>query len=104
MASYENKDIHICGLPEPEILEMDTVLYQGFGGYTVTKNDELHYMGDSDQDWDSFRTLRSIEDDAEEDPEADWKVELAEPLTGAIWKRNNETKVWSVIERNQGFA
>ena len=28
-------EIHFCGIPEPDILEMNTVLYQGFGGYTV---------------------------------------------------------------------
>jgi len=49
------KKIHrggcLCCPTTEDTLEMDTVLYQGFGGYHVNKNGKLHYMGDSDQDF-----------------------------------------------------
>lgn len=103
MASYIDENIHICGLPEPDLLELDTVLYYGFGGYTVHKNDKMYYMGESSDDWDSFKTLKDIDEDAKKDPEAKWIVELSEPLSGAIWERKKDG-AWVAISKNRGFA
>lgn len=104
MASYSDENIHICGLPEPDVLELDTVLYNGFGGYTVLKNEEYYYSGDTDAEWDEFKTVADIEKDAEKEPDAKWEVVLFNPLEGATWLRDKETKVWKCTERNQGFA
>ena len=103
MADYIGKGIHICGLPEPELLELSTVLYNGFGGYSVRKNGELFYEGGYDEDWEKFKKLRDIEKIAKKEPEANWEVELYAPLSGATWKRNSSGK-WLCVERNQGFA
>jgi hypothetical protein len=90
MASYTSPDgnLHMCGLPEPEVLEMDTVLYYGFGGYEVRKDGEMYYRGESDEDWENFKTLEEIEKDAQKSPKSKWEVELYEPLSGATWQRN----------------
>lgn len=96
-------EIHFCGMPEPDILEMNTVLYQGFGGYTVRKNGELFYEGNSDDEWNKFKKLRHIEKEAKKDPTAKWTVELYEPLSGATWERQEDGQ-WVAIEKNLGFA
>jgi hypothetical protein len=104
MTTYIGKNIIACGLPEPDVLELDTVLYNGFGGYSVLKNDELYYSGDSDADWEDFKKLADIEKKAERQPDAKWEVVLFSPLEGATWVRNPLNKAWICIERNQGFA
>lgn len=103
MASYSDENIHICGLEEPDILAMDTVLYYGFGGYTVRKNGKLFYEGDPDDKWENFKKMQEIEIEAQKEPKAKWEVELAEPLCGAIWKRRKDG-VWVATEKNIGFA
>ena len=97
-------DMIMCGLPEPEVLKLNTVLYYGFGGYTVRKNGIVFYQGDSDEDWNNFKKLKDIEKEALKDPDADWEVELYEPLSGATWKRDKIKKMWVVTGRNTGFA
>lgn len=52
---------------------------------------------------DEFRRL-GIEKEAELEPDAKWEVVLFNPLEGATWLRDKETKVWRCTERNQGFA
>ena len=96
-------EIHFCGIPEPDILEMNTVLYQGFGGYTVRKNGELFYKGNSDDEWNKLKRLKHIEKEAKKDPTAKWTVELYGPLSGATWERQEDGQ-WVVIEKNLGFA
>lgn len=85
-----------------DALALDTVLYQGFGGYHVEKDGEVFYWGGSNVEWDSFKTLADIEIDAKQAPEARWTVVLNNPLRGATWERHDGS--WHLIETNQGFA
>ncbi len=86
-----------------DVLQMDTVLYNGFGGYRVTKNHCLFYQGDAGGDFLSFLTLQQIEAEASKTPEDTWKVILDNPLRGATWERRIDGN-WVLIETNQGFA
>jgi hypothetical protein len=86
-----------------ELLEMDTELYQGFGGYMVTKDDKLFYMGDPQGEWGSFKTLANIEQEACREPNADWRVHLDLPLRDAVWQRHGP-KEWVLIKTGLGFA
>lgn len=88
-----------------DFLSMDEVLYNGFGGYRVEKDGELYYQGKSDQAFEDFKTLREIEDMAKlNHPNAYWEVILDNPLRGATWTRDNETRKWILTDINQGFA
>jgi len=90
--------------PESEdVLAMDTVLYYGFGGYSVRKNGKLFYEGDPAGEWESFKTLKQIERQAKKEPKAKWEVKLDNPLRGATWQRNKNGE-WILKETNQGFA
>jgi len=97
--------ICVCPTPTDDKLKMNTVLYYGFGGYTVKKNGELFYEGDPQGEWDSFKKLRDIEKEAKEEPKSKWEVILYDPLNGATWTRNRLKKgEWILTETNEGFA
>ena len=82
-------------------LDLDTVLYNGFGGYYVTKNGETFYSG-HDLDWEEYKKLSDIEAEAKLDPDQDWQVILFSPLRGATYQRQGEK--WVLVEENEGFA
>lgn len=86
-------------------LPMDTVLYNGFGGYHVEKDGETFYEGDINGHWDSFLTLEEIEKRCKKDPNtvSIYEVILYTPLRGATWRRNKKG-FWVLKETNQGFA
>ena len=85
-----------------DILEMDTVLYQGFGGYHVEKDGVIFYHPDSDLKWEDYKTLADIEKIAKTTTKSKWKVILNNPLRGATWERYGGK--WRIIEHNNGFA
>ena len=85
-----------------DVLAMDTVLYNGFGGYSVWKNRKHFWSGDPSGVWDSFPTLRKFENKARKE-KARWEVKLDNPLRGATWLRTKDG-VWTLIETNLGFA
>lgn len=85
------------------LLEMDTVLYQGFGGYHVEKDGEEYYFPNSDLEWEEYKTLSQIEEEAVLEPDADWRVILNNPLRGGTWQRHGVDE-WVLIESNIGFA
>lgn len=86
-----------------DILGIDTVLYNGFGGYHVEKDGQTYYQGDPNGEWERFKTLAQIEEEAKKDPHVLWKVILNNPLRGAVWGRK-ENGEWILLETNQGFA
>jgi hypothetical protein len=92
----------LCCPGSEGMLAMDTVLYNGFGGYTVERDGELFYMGDPNQKWERFKKLRTIEKVAACDPKHQWRVTLLNPLRGATWERHRGK--WHLIDTNMGFA
>jgi hypothetical protein len=93
----------LCCPQTEDILQMDTVLYNGFGGYSVNRNGKLFYQGDSNEDFDNFKTLQQIEAEAQRTPEDKWEVILNNPLRGATWERGISGH-WILTKTNQGFA
>ena len=93
-----------CGGTE-QVLEMDTRLYNGFGGWSITKNSELFFEEDctSDKDWDEWKTLAEIEKTAKKEPDNDWRAIFNLPLRGGEYQRHFE-EGWVLIESNRGFA
>ncbi len=81
---------------------MDTVLYNGFGGYCVWHDDEVFYVGGSDEKWENYWKLSKIEKVAQK-MGGKWQVVLNNPLRGATWTRIG-SKQWSLTETNMGFA
>jgi len=92
-----------CGGTE-QILDLETRLYFGFGGWTITKDGELYFMDDrKDVEWEDWRQLKEIEAEASKDPDHDWRAQFDSPLRGGQYQRHGEGK-WVLIESNQGFA
>lgn len=86
-----------------DLLEMDTVLYQGFGGWHVEKNGEIYYSGDPQAEWETFKTLAQIELEAAKEPDADWQVHLNNPLRDGVWQRHGASE-WVLIKSGPGFV
>lgn len=91
-----------CGGTE-DILSMDTVLYNSFGGWKITKNGELFFEEDMDKEWLKNKKMNEIEQIAKKDPDNDWRAIVYLPLRGATYQRYADNK-WVCIESNEGFA
>lgn len=91
-----------CGSNVETHLPMDTVLYMGFGGWTITKDGEVFFMDDSDKEWEEYKTLEWIEKKAKRDPKHDWRAECFTPLHGETYQRQRGK--WVLVEENAGFA
>lgn len=91
-----------CGSSDTSHLSLDTVLYNGFGGYHATKDGEMFYEGDCNGDWNSFLTARNIEAYANNDPDHDWRIICFTPLHGETWQRQDGK--WVLVDENLGFA
>lgn len=90
-----------CGSAETH-LPMDTVLYNGFGGWTITKDGELFFIEDSNKEFEDFKTLEFIEEKAKHEPNHDWRAECFTPLHGETYQRQDGK--WVLVEENAGFA
>lgn len=86
-----------------DLLDMDEVLHNGFGGYSVMKDKKHYYSGDPNGAWESFKTLRDIERAARRDSKADWRVILDLPLRSGEWQRHGKDE-WVLIKSGLGFA
>lgn len=82
---------------------MRTRIYNGFGGWSITKNGELVYMGPTDLDFDKYPTLMKFENMARKDPDQDWRAECYLPLRDATYQRQGVNE-WVLVSSGQGFA
>ena len=94
-----------CALcPETEeVLPMTTKLYDGFGGWTITRDGDVFFTENMDAEWDDIRDLNFIEMQAKEDPNHAWQAHLFLPLREAKYERS-DCGHWVLIETGQGFA
>lgn len=81
---------------------MDTTLYNGFGGWIITRDGELWFSENSETEWEDSKKLQDIEIAAQDSPDHDWRAILNAPLRGAVYQRQNGK--WLLIEENEGFA
>jgi len=91
-----------CGYTE-DVLPMKTKLYNGFGGWTITKDGELYFSESVDNEYDNAKTLSYIERKAKLEPECDWRANLDLPLRSAVYQRHGKSK-WVLVKRGHGFA
>jgi hypothetical protein len=91
-----------CGYTE-DVLPMRIRLYNGFGGWSITKNGEYYFSEDVDKEFDEAKTLSYIERRAKLEPECDWRAHLDLPLRSAVYQKHGKSK-WVLVERGQGFA
>lgn len=91
-----------CPSTEP-VLCMKTVLYNGYGGWSITKNGAQYFTEDQNKDWSETKVMAEIEKEASQDPENDWRAELYLPLREATYQRQGEGK-WMLVRTGEGFA
>ena len=85
----------------PVIYELTDVVAVGFGFAGVTKDDELLWKENNDDE--NFPTLQEFEDMAMKDPDHDWRVQIEGPLWSGTWQRHGEGS-WELITKGGGFA
>jgi len=91
-----------CGVTA-QVLELDTKLYFGFGGWTITKNNEEFFIDRRDVEFDEYKDLNHVEELIGDDIENEYIAELSTPLRGAIYQRHGKNN-WVLISTNIGFA
>lgn len=82
---------------------MNTRIYNGFGGWTITKNGKLIFMGEQDKEFHEYPTLMKFENMARKDPNHDWRAECFLPLRDATYQRQGKNE-WVLIKSGPGFA
>lgn len=87
---------------EDEVIlaDMNTELYFGFGGWTVTLNGQLFFQADPDED---DLLLSDVEQEARKNPDNDWRAEYYGPLRDATYQRQGDNR-WVLIASGPGFA
>lgn len=78
---------------------MNTRIYGGFGGWTITKNGEVVYFPPDNKEWGDYPTLMKFENMARKDPDNDWRAELYTPMRGATYQRQGKNE-WVLIATN----
>ena len=85
------------------VASMRTRIYNGFGGWSITKNGKLVYEGPYGLRWNEYPTLMKFENMARKDPGHDWRAECFLPLRSATYQRQGKNE-WVLIDSDQGFA
>lgn len=85
------------------LLPLRTRLYNGMGGWTITKDGEIYFIEETKREYDRARTLCYIERRAKLQPECDWRAELNLPLRSETYQRQGKSK-WVLVKKGQGFA
>jgi hypothetical protein len=93
----------LCCPNTEEILPMKTRLYNGFGGWYISKNGQEYFTEDPDKEFNETKTLSQIERKAKLEPDEDWRAHLNLPLRDAVYQRQGKSK-WVLIEKGNGFA
>lgn len=86
-----------------DLLSLDTILYNDFGGYTVYRNKKCFYQANQDTPEKKIWKMSRVEKYASMSPEDRWEVEVYLPLRGATWKRDKKGN-WKLTKTNLGFA
>lgn len=89
--------------PTAQLLHLETVLCNGFGGWTVNKDGSTYYQAETNQDFDECKTLQDIEKEIPEGDQSEWIAHLWAPLREAKYQRHEKNK-WVLIQKGEGFA
>ena len=91
-----------CGY-QYDILPLKAIISVGFGEATVTKNGEKVYDENNCEDTSDFWDCQRAEDEAQKDPDNDWRIHLVAPLSERHYQRQGENE-WVLYEKGVGFA
>ena len=80
-----------------------TRIYNGCGGWTITKNKKIVYAPHGDLEYNEYPTLMKFENMARKDPYNDWRAECMLPLRDATYQRRGKNE-WVLIKFGRGFA
>jgi hypothetical protein len=81
---------------------MSTRIYNGFGGWSIWRNEKHIFSGDPQGKWESFPTLMKFELMARKRG-GDWRAKLDLPLRDAEYQRQGKNR-WVLVKSGLGFA
>jgi len=93
----------LCCGETSEILELDTKLYFGFGGWVITKNGQEFFSSNPDLEWNENKDLEYIETLIGENTEDEFIARFDAPLRDATYQRHSKNN-WVLIQKGEGFA
>lgn len=93
----------LCCGETAELLDLNTKLYNGFGGWVVMKNGQEYFQEENGIDFDEGKDLKHVENMIGEDTENLYEAVVYLPLRGATYQRHAKNN-WVLIETNEGFA
>ena len=87
------------------ILDLETRLYNGFGGWKIEKDGEFFFQEDPsiEKKWEDYKQLQEIEKIVKRNPDHDWRAIFDLPTRGGTYQRHGNNK-WVLVESNRGFA
>jgi hypothetical protein len=80
---------------------MDALIAVGFGDASVTKDGKEVYNEDRVRD--NLWTCQDAENEAQKDPDHDWRIHLSAPLSERHYQRQGEGH-WVLYKKGVGFA
>lgn len=86
-----------------ELLNIETKLYYGFGGWVVNKNGEQFFCENTDVDFDECKDVVHVEELIGEDSENEYLAIFDSPLRSAVYQRHAKNN-WVLIEKGEWFA
>lgn len=91
------------GTKEKIIASLRTKIYQGYGGWHITRDGKTVYSGDPDVEWKSYPSLMTFENMARKNPDHDWRAECFLALREATYQRQGKNE-WVLVSSGDGFA
>jgi len=85
------------------VAELNTVLYNSFGGWRITKDNKVIYQGPSDLEFYEYPKLIDFELKAQKDPDHDYRAICNLPLRYAEYQRQEKNQ-WVLIKTGEGFV
>lgn len=85
------------------MLDIETKMYTGFGGWTVYRNGEILYYQQQHEEFDDAKSISDIETMIGDDDENEYTACFLGPLSDAIYQRHSKNH-WMLVEQGDGFA
>lgn len=93
----------LCCGGTSELLELETKLYFGFGGWNILRNGQEFFCDHRDVELDEYKDLKHVEELIGDDTENEYIANFNRPLRSAVYQRHAKN-YWVLIEKGDGFA
>ena len=90
-----------CGFQQ-SILPMESLIAVGFG-YAAVSKDSVEVYNEKYVEGEHYWACQDAENEAQKDPDHDWRIHIVAPLSERHYQRQGENK-WILYKKGVGFA